>query len=243
MHYIYIIINSINDKVYVGQSVNPESRFRTHRHLLNNSKHSNPHLQNSWLKYKEKAFEFYILKECLDQEVTNYDEEFYINWFKKLNLCFNYKSGGNNGHPSQETIEKIRLANTGRKHSQSYKDACRNRMLGKKATDETKLKMSISQLQRPKQSQETINKRRKSLIGNKYNLGKKRSESLLGKKRQPVGPRKTSNKYTAFNETKFLSEWLSDDRCLLKRTAINNRLKEGWSFEEAISVPFRKKRI
>jgi hypothetical protein len=42
---------------------------------------------------------------------------------------------------------------------------------------------------------------------------------------------------TAFGETKQMAEWLEDDRCLVGRDTLKNRVFRGWTDEDAISLP------
>jgi len=58
---IYTIINTRNNKCYIGSSKNIESRFKAHKSRLRNNKHINYHLQNAWNKYGEDSFEFNVL--------------------------------------------------------------------------------------------------------------------------------------------------------------------------------------
>ena len=45
---------------------------------------------------------------------------------------------------------------------------------------------------------------------------------------------------TAFGETKCLSDWILDERCLAKRPAIQQRIKNGWNHEEALTLGNRE---
>lgn len=51
IHAIYAILNTINDKVYVGSAVNLRLRWNNHRSQLNLNKHDCQHLQSAWNKY------------------------------------------------------------------------------------------------------------------------------------------------------------------------------------------------
>ena len=55
---IYCIENTINNKKYIGQSVEIENRWSKHRSELNKNKHDNDYLQKSWNKYGEKILNF-----------------------------------------------------------------------------------------------------------------------------------------------------------------------------------------
>jgi group I intron endonuclease len=61
---IYRIRNTVNDKVYIGQTSNLAARWRTHRHRLRAGTHDTAHLQAAWHKYGERSFVFEILQPC-----------------------------------------------------------------------------------------------------------------------------------------------------------------------------------
>ena len=67
---IYKIENIVNDKVYIGQSVNIESRWQQHINALENNSHVNKHLQSSWNKYGSESFVFVVLEECEENKLT-----------------------------------------------------------------------------------------------------------------------------------------------------------------------------
>lgn len=95
---IYKIHNLINNKLYIGQSVNIRQRWMTHKQCLRNRKHENTYLQQSWDKYGEDAFEFKVLEYC---SIDQLDERecYYINLFHttERDYGYNLKSGGQNG--------------------------------------------------------------------------------------------------------------------------------------------------
>ena len=73
---IYLIRNKINDKFYIGSSTNIKIRLIGHRHHLKKGDHINKHLQNSYNKYGKEAFEYYIITECLIDELLNFEQWF-----------------------------------------------------------------------------------------------------------------------------------------------------------------------
>lgn len=152
---IYKIENLINKKVYVGQTCNVARRFSNHKIKLDRGVHSNPHLQAAWNKYGSESFVFKVI------EVFNPELNFDINamekyWIKKLKSTvpefgYNKLSGGDGGgSPNQETREKLRVANTGRKQSletrkkRSKSMIGKQNRLGKKHSEKTKKLMSIA---------------------------------------------------------------------------------------------------
>lgn len=58
---LYKITNTINNKVYIGKTVNWKERFSSHTWALKNNVHPNKHLQNSFNRYGEKSFTVEIL--------------------------------------------------------------------------------------------------------------------------------------------------------------------------------------
>ena len=57
---IYKIENKVNGKIYVGQSIDIDTRWYNHRNELNGNRHYNEHLQNAWNKYGEDNFSIQI---------------------------------------------------------------------------------------------------------------------------------------------------------------------------------------
>ncbi len=61
---IYQIENIINEKIYIGSSIDIEKRIYKHLWLLRNNHHDNNHLQNSYNEHGEENFEFSVLEYC-----------------------------------------------------------------------------------------------------------------------------------------------------------------------------------
>lgn len=133
---IYGIRNLINNKIYVGKTgMNFGDRWDSHRSLLNNGKHDNPYLQRAWDKYGQDNFEFIVIEDCNVDELSD-REKYYIKLYKDMGLAYNIHDGGDEGynlgkHLSDKTKRKIGEKN-------------RINGIGRKASDETKEKMSRS---------------------------------------------------------------------------------------------------
>jgi len=149
---IYKIINLKNNKVYIGQSKNIYKRCEEHKHNLNINKHKNIHLQNAWNKYGEDNFLFEIIEICELDLLDNIEKLYISKYNSMNRDCgYNKESGGNKGkiksidsclkmsiarkskysgknHPlygkprSEETKLKLKVANTGKTHSEETKD-------------------------------------------------------------------------------------------------------------------------
>ena len=147
---IYKIENLVNNKVYIGQSVNIEERWYSHIHSLEQGHHCNKHLQNAWNKYGSKCFSFTILELCTEDRLTE-REQYWIDYYGGINSnnSYNSRDAGNKGSLSIETKEKLREIGLGKPawnkglslddiRVQKYANALRNRTL----SDEMKKRIS-----------------------------------------------------------------------------------------------------
>lgn len=147
---IYMILNIITGKAYVGQSINVEQRLSRHKSRLNKNKHHNDYLQNAWNKYGEDAFEFNILERCPSDSLDD-NEVFWINYFRTNthDKGYNLESGGGaNKTISPETRMKLSELSKGnqvwlgRKHSDETKQKISEKLKGRTFSDETLKKFS-----------------------------------------------------------------------------------------------------
>lgn len=86
---IYKILNKVNNKVYIGSSYNIHKRFYDHLRNLRANKHINKHLQSSYNKYGESAFEFTIIVK-IKKKILRKIEQIYINKYKSDNPKYGY---------------------------------------------------------------------------------------------------------------------------------------------------------
>lgn len=63
---IYKITNKINGKIYIGQSINIERRWK--EHIFDNRKNSLIHL--AIIKYGKENFSFEVIEECNQKELN-----------------------------------------------------------------------------------------------------------------------------------------------------------------------------
>lgn len=103
---IYMIENILNNKKYIGQSINISQRWKRHIYELNNNTHHNIKLQNSWNKYGSDSFSFNILEEC-DPELLDEKEQFYISLYDTHNNGYNLDIGGQGCKGYSHTAEEI----------------------------------------------------------------------------------------------------------------------------------------
>jgi group I intron endonuclease len=123
---IYKITNILSNKVYVGCASNIRTRWNGHLYDLRKEKHPNNYLQKAWSKYGEPNFKFEIIETC---DITDlHTREHY--WVITLD-CLNRSKGynlkptdplGSSIH-SEETREKLRIANKGKRPSDKCYEA------------------------------------------------------------------------------------------------------------------------
>lgn len=117
---IYKIINSINNRFYIGCASNIRSRVSGHLYNLKRNIHPNIYLQRSWNKYGENAFKFEVVEFC-EINVLHAREHYWVTTLNCLNkkIGFNIKPTDPNGCSihSEETKEKLRIKNKGKKPS------------------------------------------------------------------------------------------------------------------------------
>lgn len=142
---IYKITNTINGKVYIGQTVNYEKRKKNHKNYLLNNKHCNSHLQRAFNKYGLNSFKMELIQQCEIDELDDL-EKFYI---KKYDCCdekhgYNMMYGGQKYRKfTPEVREKMSRARKGKKLSEEHKRkislANKNKVMSKEAIEKMKL--------------------------------------------------------------------------------------------------------
>ena len=116
---IYCWTNLVNNKRYVGYAQTIEDRKNVHIVSLRGNYHNNPHFQQAFNKYGESSFYFSILELCNPQDLCQ-NEYKWGTLLKTLDPKFGYniqpfQQNGEAKRLSEDTKEKIRLANTGKK--------------------------------------------------------------------------------------------------------------------------------
>ena len=111
---IYCIKNLKNGKRYIGLSRDIHGRWKQHISDLNGNRHINEHLQSSWNKYGENNFAFYIIEQCLKDDLCD-KEKYYISKYDTVNNKYGYNmtSGGDGiNNLRDECSEKISIGET-----------------------------------------------------------------------------------------------------------------------------------
>lgn len=187
---IYGIINTINNKIYIGSAVNIKIRWQKHKSALKFNKHYNSYLQNSWNKYGKHIFEFFVIEYVKNKDKLIEREQYYMD----MTLCFNSVAGYNsypvagsptNRHITKETKNKIsnslknyfktekgiQQADIHKEFLEDYYKTHNGYFKGKKLSEETKLKIG-----------EANKKYIKPCGKDSHMYGKKQSKELIEKR-------------------------------------------------------------
>jgi group I intron endonuclease len=175
MNTIYQIRNRINNKVYIGKTMQTvDGRWK--QHILG---HGNaPYLYSAIQKHGPEKFDVWVLyPDAVTEEELNQRETLYIQMYKSNSPRYGYNlTAGGRGlcNPSPETRHKLSETMKGKKKSKEHRRKLSEANKGKRASKETRLKMSKSQK------------------GNKNSLGYKHTEEGLRKIREAQKGRKFS---------------------------------------------------
>lgn len=264
MNYIYIIQNLVNDKIYVGQTINVRERWYEEKRELRHGKTFNDVIRHplvrSWAKHGEENFSFYVIDETEDsQEALTIEESIRV-WFTEMNMCYNIaqcsgkppiKKGPDHHNfgkkfpsPTTEVREKLSKA------SIEWHKTHDHPMLGKHHTEESRKKISDATKESWKKTPRVMTEAGKASRKEKLSQYKGEIHHAYGKKISDEHKKKVSESnigrippnvkyFTTFGETKTLKEWVRDPRCLVSFTTLRSRVfGSKWGLEEALIIPF-----
>ena len=173
-------ITSPSNKVYIGQSINIETRKIDYTRF-NNNLQKQPKIYNSLLKYGWDNHIHEIIEECEIEQLNEretYWKQYYLdqvngNWNEVL-FCELYDNGG--GPKSESTKSKISESLKGKQYSEKTKLKISESLKGKLKSDRHKQNIKLG---KQNISEETLIKMSESIKGKK--LGK----NSLGSGRKP----------------------------------------------------------
>lgn len=117
---VYAIVNVLNAHRYIGSTNNFKRRLIRHRCELRGGKHHSIPLQRAYNKYGEDKFEIWILETCDNvKDTILFLEQKYLDLHPEYNISTlaNRPSDNCKHAVSEETREKIKKANLGKKAS------------------------------------------------------------------------------------------------------------------------------
>jgi group I intron endonuclease len=155
---VYMVRNRINNKCYVGSSVDVKNRAKEHR-----SGKGNGLLAKAVRKYGKENFDFFLLEICPREELHKREGFWMQQLPKQYNLVDVLPTGRRSysedearkrtehfkGKPlSEEHKQKIRSALKGKKLTADRKEKIRQKALGRKLTPEHRKALSEAQRRR-----------------------------------------------------------------------------------------------
>jgi group I intron endonuclease len=110
MH-IYKITNLINNKVYIGQTIQKNPKMRWYAHLNYAKNGVKGHLYDSIRKHGIENFKWEILQKASDIDELNILETYWKNYYRNQNyVLYNNRATGNNKMHSEQSKKKMSLA-------------------------------------------------------------------------------------------------------------------------------------
>jgi len=185
---IYKIRNVINDKFYVGSTVDSRKRFWAHRKALRLGNHDCIHLQRAWDKYGEDCFKFEVIEQLNSKEELYPAEQKWLDEHFGKDYCYNVAAHADSpmrdaspeiraklaektkawlereGHPRQGHIctpEEIAYMGERRKGIHAGENHYR---YGKTVSEETRKKIGDTQRGKPKAPGRTVSEEGKAKI-------------------------------------------------------------------------------
>ena len=116
MGYIYTVTNKINNKKYVGQTIQKDIKSRWYSHKNLKHRTVGQKLLNAYKKYGIENFEYKLICICFDEDTNKYEAE-YIKYYNCLHPNgYNLLEGGNNRKHNECTKKLISQKLTGDKN-------------------------------------------------------------------------------------------------------------------------------
>lgn len=107
---IYKITNLVNNKIYIGQTLQKNPKMRWYGHLSDAKRGKKSHLYDSIRKYGKESFVWEIIEHCSSLEELNAREQYWLEYYRSLTEVYNCREAGGNKTHRAESIEKMKVA-------------------------------------------------------------------------------------------------------------------------------------
>ena len=138
---IYKIINTVNNKFYVGSAVKLSRRRTRHFSELRTNRHNNGKLQAAWNKYGEGAFIFVVVQELPDDADLLAAEDVWLREHVGKEYCYNIGATATAPHLG---MSGPLSPSWGRKHTDEAKALIGASSKARVQTEEEKAKRRVS---------------------------------------------------------------------------------------------------
>lgn len=144
IHHLYRITNTINGKVYIGRSIDTNSRWRSHRREAAQEKPVMA-ITRAIKKYGNNAFEFEVIAGCKTWEDANETETLLVQQYNsQVPNGYNVALGGINAPKSEEWKRKVSATLMGHSVSEETIRRLSDSHKGIRLTSEAKQKLSLA---------------------------------------------------------------------------------------------------
>lgn len=159
MGVVYRILNKVNGKMYIGQSINFSRRKYEHTYDLKMNKHTNPCLQEDYNKYGKQNFIYEILEDNISDIDLLYKETYWMNYYGGIESSEIYNEQDIVSH-NEEYNSKIR----GFIHNEETRKKMSKSHQGHLHTLEEKQKIAEANIGKRKYSKKFIDLLRKEYL-------------------------------------------------------------------------------
>jgi group I intron endonuclease len=158
-YFIYKIENSINGKMYIGQTIRPiTQRFKEHQFKSSGCLK----IKRAFAKYGASVFHIKLILITHSEPLADEWERYFIAKYNSVNCGYNIRDGGARGKLPLESRLKISEANKKQKNRYKWPK-------GKPCSPDIKAKISATMIG-VKRPQSVIDKISKSKMGKKWTL-------------------------------------------------------------------------
>lgn len=105
--FIYKITNLVNQKVYIGQTIQINPRMRWYSHQADARKGKKSYLYDSMRKHGIDNFTWEVIDLASDLDDLNSKEEYWLKYYRNLGVVYNNREAGGNKIHSEKSILKM----------------------------------------------------------------------------------------------------------------------------------------
>jgi len=223
---IYYITNKINNKRYIGSSIDVQKRLSTHFSRLRNNNHPNKYLQSAVIKYGLDNFEGRLIEECEVEDLLTVEQDHINNYFpdQLYNLTFITGAGGYDILSKQCYL--LDLKGNIKSEFNSIMDCSRaldikfstNRLLNQDSIINKKYRLV---------TKEFYNGNLKEILSWK-NYSNKYIEDLKNNKLKRILLITDNNEELKYNTIQELSEYLNITQERIRQMIVSNKFSKKW---------------
>lgn len=136
---IYQIKNLLDNKIYIGCSIDTTRRIYLHKRMLRMGNHDNIHLQRAWNRDGEKSFAFRVIEKVANPADLVAREKYWIDGFGCLKTGYNLCAESN--------------SQLGRSQTDYQKKTLSEFHMGKPKSAKTRRRMSLAAKGKPKSAE------------------------------------------------------------------------------------------